>query len=202
MPAPPYPIRVGGADIWYQMRLGDTTVEQSLAPKARGGQARQETWSACILCDGVSEAARVGWKRRVVQSDGPRPSWGQHGGGKPILESIKTSGDDATSGGRTPHRGGPDGVSCARGDRLQVFSSAGELSDRPVDDMKYGLGLGECAPRPPPRRKTSHENERSPWGLTMAAGGMMMKVLSGMRGEGGGGGEEGERSSPGVDSWR
>jgi hypothetical protein len=29
---PPYRIRVGGADLWYQIRLGDTTVEQSLAP--------------------------------------------------------------------------------------------------------------------------------------------------------------------------
>ena len=39
--APPYPIRVGGPDLWYQMRLGDTTVEQSLASQARGARSRE-----------------------------------------------------------------------------------------------------------------------------------------------------------------
>jgi hypothetical protein len=32
VPAPSYPLRVGGPDLWYQMRLEDTTVGLSLAP--------------------------------------------------------------------------------------------------------------------------------------------------------------------------
>jgi hypothetical protein len=88
------------------------------------------------------------------------PLSGSTGGGTPVLVSSKTSRrsrqrDDAASGreGQTPHRGGSDGVSCAHGDRLQVSSSAGEPSDRSVVDMKYGLGLGECALQSPPREE-------------------------------------------------
>jgi hypothetical protein len=70
----------------------------------------------------------------VVQSDGPRPPLRQHGGSTLGLVSSETSGrsrDAASSSGevRTPHRGGSDGVSCARGDRS---SSSGEISDRSV----------------------------------------------------------------------
>ena len=32
----PHPIRVGGPDLWYQMALVDTTVEQSLVSSAEG----------------------------------------------------------------------------------------------------------------------------------------------------------------------
>jgi hypothetical protein len=67
--------------------------------------------------------------------------------------------------------------------------------------MKYGLGVGECALRPPPRVENLSPGKTS--GLSkwmMAAGGMAMRVLSGMRGERGGGGLEGERSFPGFDS--
>ena len=51
------------------------------------------------------------------------------------------------------HRGSSDGVSCARGGGLQASSSAGGLSDRLVGDMTYGLELGGCALRPPPREE-------------------------------------------------
>ncbi len=93
------------------------------------------------------------------QSNGPRPPRLQHRGGTPVLvsESSEASGrsrqrGDAARDGedRTPHRGGSDGVSCVRGDRLQVSSFACGLSDRSVGDMKYGLGLGGCVLRPPP----------------------------------------------------
>jgi hypothetical protein len=40
----PYPIRAGGADLWYQMVLVDTTVEQSLISSA-GGDER-----VCEMC--------------------------------------------------------------------------------------------------------------------------------------------------------
>ncbi len=32
VPAPPFPFRAEGPDLWYQMRLGNTTVGLSLAP--------------------------------------------------------------------------------------------------------------------------------------------------------------------------
>ena len=32
----PHPIRAGGPDLWYQMALVDTTVEQSLVSSAEG----------------------------------------------------------------------------------------------------------------------------------------------------------------------
>jgi hypothetical protein len=118
--------------------------------------------SVCTVCDGVREAAGGGWVggRGGVQSDDPRPPRRQHWGGTPCLVSSEISrqsqqrGDAASGGeGRMPHRGGSDGVSCARCDRRQVSSSAGELSGRSVDDMKYGLGLGGCALQPPPREE-------------------------------------------------
>ncbi len=40
-PAPPDPIRAGGPDLRYQMRLGDTMIEQSLASR-RGEVSRRE----------------------------------------------------------------------------------------------------------------------------------------------------------------
>jgi hypothetical protein len=83
---------------------------------------------------------------------------------------------------------------CAHGDRWQVSSSTGELSesDRSVVDMKYGLGLGECALQQPPR----DENLSLAWDLTMAAGDIVMRALW----DEGRGGAGGKRSSPGVDS--
>ena len=51
------------------------------------------------------------------------------------------------------HRGSSDGVSCTRGGGLLASSSAGGLSDRLVGDMTYGLELGGCALRPPPREE-------------------------------------------------
>ena len=36
----PHPIRVGGPDLWYQMALVDTTVEQSLVSSAEGTRGR------------------------------------------------------------------------------------------------------------------------------------------------------------------
>ncbi len=72
--------------------------------------------SACMVCDGVNEAAGGGWgwRGRVVQSYGPRPP----SAAAPGLVSSETSGrsqqhDDAASGGegRTPHRGCFNGVS-------------------------------------------------------------------------------------------
>jgi hypothetical protein len=188
--------------------MGGHHCRAELGPLGEGGPFDV---SACMVCDGVSKLAGAGWgwRGRVVQSYGPHPPRRQHRRGTPVLVSSETSGlsqqsDDAASGGegRTPHRGSSDGVSCACGDRRQpeVSSSAGELSDRSVVDMKYGLGLDKRAFRPAPGRKTSHEGK--PWGLTMAAGGMVMKVLCGMRGKKGGGRAEGERSSFGVDSGR
>ncbi len=41
MPAPPYPIRAEGPDLWYQMRLEDTMVGLSLVPKSRGARIRE-----------------------------------------------------------------------------------------------------------------------------------------------------------------
>jgi hypothetical protein len=37
----PHPIRVGWPDLWYQMVLVDTTVEQSLASSAGGTRGRE-----------------------------------------------------------------------------------------------------------------------------------------------------------------
>ncbi len=71
MPAPPNPIRAGGPDLRYQMGLGDTVIEQSLASR-RGKASRRECW-----CDGVSRAGRGGRgedERAVVGSGSPRPS--------------------------------------------------------------------------------------------------------------------------------
>ena len=45
----PHPIRVGGPDLWYQMALVDTTVEQSLVSSAGGTMGRE-----CVKCEGGS----------------------------------------------------------------------------------------------------------------------------------------------------
>ncbi len=72
------------------------------------------------------------WVGLVVRSDGPRPPRRWHRGGMPFLVPSKTSGrlqerDNASSGGEdcTLNCGGSYGVSCARGGRWQVSSSAG-----------------------------------------------------------------------------
>ena len=46
MPTPrgrrlPHPVRVGGPDLWYQMALVDTMVEQSLVSSAEGTRGRE-----------------------------------------------------------------------------------------------------------------------------------------------------------------
>ncbi len=57
--APPHPIRVGGPDLWYQMALVDTTVEQSLVSSAEVTRGRE-----CVRVE-----------------DGPgSPRWGQGAG--------------------------------------------------------------------------------------------------------------------------
>ncbi len=37
----PYPLRVGGPDLWYQIALVDTTVEQSLVSSTEGTRGRE-----------------------------------------------------------------------------------------------------------------------------------------------------------------
>jgi hypothetical protein len=71
----------------------------------------------------------------------------------------------ACGGEGTAHCDGSDGVSCARGGGLQASSSAGGLSDRSVGDMTYGLELGGCALRSPPRE------EKPSRGKTLGFGG-------------------------------
>ena len=118
--------------------------------------------SACMVCDGISGA--VGGRgdedeRAVVGSCSPRPPRRQHREGTPVPTSSEASGRSqqrgcAAGGGEgMAHRGSSDGVSCTRGGGLQASSSAGGLSDRLVGDMTYGLELGGCALRPPPREE-------------------------------------------------
>ncbi len=40
----PHPIRAGGPDLWYQMALVDTTVEQSLISSAGGDEGVRDVW--------------------------------------------------------------------------------------------------------------------------------------------------------------
>jgi hypothetical protein len=54
-PGSPHPIRVGGPDLWYQMALVDTTVEQSLISSAEGTRG-----SVCGVRMGPREGARGG----------------------------------------------------------------------------------------------------------------------------------------------
>jgi hypothetical protein len=141
---------------------------------------------------GVSEVEWGGWGGgMIVRSDSPRPPRRRHRGGTPVLMPNEASKrlqqcDDTASGGegRVVHRGSSDDVSCARDDRQQVPCSAGGLSDRLVGDMEHGSVLGGCELRLPPWEEKLL-TEQKPLGLTLAAGGMVMKVLSG--GEGGGG---------------
>ena len=73
----------------------------------------------------------------VVQSNSPRPPRRQHRGGTPIPAAGRPSGrlqqrGDAAGGreGRMLHRGGSDGISCARDGRQQVpFSACGLLDE-------------------------------------------------------------------------
>ena len=98
-------------------------------------------------------------ERAVVGSGSPRPPQRQQRGGTPVPTSSEASGRSqqrgcAAGGGEgTAHRGSSDGVSCTSGGGLQASSSAGGLSDRLVGDMTYGLELGGCALRPPPREE-------------------------------------------------
>ncbi len=113
--------------------------------------------SACMVCDGISGA--VGGRgdedeRAVVGSGSPRRR--QHRGGTPVPTFSEASGRSqqrgcAAGGGEgMAHRGSSDGV---HGGGLQASSSASGLSDRLVGDMTYGLELGGCALRPPPREE-------------------------------------------------
>ena len=42
----PHPVRVGGPDLWYQMALMDTTVEQGLVSFVEGTRGRE-----CVHCE-------------------------------------------------------------------------------------------------------------------------------------------------------
>jgi hypothetical protein len=130
------------------------------------GGGRPVDVSECMVCDGVSGAGGGGGgedERVVVGSGSPRPPRLQHRGGTPVQTPSEASGRSqqrgcAASGGEgTAHRGGSNGVSCARGGGLQASSSSGGLSDRLVGDMTFGLELGGCALQQPPRQETPHE---------------------------------------------
>jgi hypothetical protein len=87
-PAPIQPIRVEGPDLWSQMELVDTMIEQSLVSSTGGARN-----SECVDCvGGVSEAGWGccgGWGV-VVRPDCPRPPWRRHQGGMPVLVSSET----------------------------------------------------------------------------------------------------------------
>ena len=51
----PHPIRMEGPDLWYQIALVDTTVEQSLVSSAGGTWGRE-----CVLCVEGSQRRRQG----------------------------------------------------------------------------------------------------------------------------------------------
>ena len=51
----PHPIRMGGPDLWYQIALVDTTVEQSLVSSAGGTRGRE-----CVQCVAGSQRRRHG----------------------------------------------------------------------------------------------------------------------------------------------
>jgi hypothetical protein len=51
-----HPIRVGGAALWYQMALVDTTVEQSKVSSAEGTRGRE-----CVRIENGSPRGRKGW---------------------------------------------------------------------------------------------------------------------------------------------
>ena len=116
----PHPIRVGGPDLWYQMALVDTTVEQSLVSSAGGARGREgvlDVW----LVGGVEGG---GVRGVVVRPSSPRPPRRQHRGSMPDPVSSKTARRlqqrGATAGGeedRVRRRGGSDGGSCVCEDR-------------------------------------------------------------------------------------
>jgi hypothetical protein len=55
----PHPIRGGGADLWYQMALVDTTVEQSLVSSAEGTRGSERV----RVEDGSPRGEQgVGWR--------------------------------------------------------------------------------------------------------------------------------------------
>ena len=128
VPAPPYPIRAEGPDLWYQMRLEDTMVGLSLAPKSRGARIRE-----CVYV-GLVGGGVGGWGWGGWLCSSPRPPRRQHRGGSPVVASDATPGqlrqrDDTAGGGegRARDRGSSDGVTCTRDDRQQVPCSAGGL---------------------------------------------------------------------------
>ncbi len=114
--------------------------------------------SVCMVCDGVSGAGGGGggvrmrgrlWGQVVRvppggSTEGALPSRcpARHRVG-PSSVAVLPMAERGTA-----HRGGSDGVSCARGGGLQASSG---LSDRLVGDTAYGLELGGCALPPSPR---------------------------------------------------
>ena len=81
VPAPPYPIRAEGPDLWYQMRLEDTMVGLSLAPKSRGARIRECVYVG-LVGGGVGGWGWGGWLCGPVvhvplggSTEGARPSW-------------------------------------------------------------------------------------------------------------------------------
>jgi hypothetical protein len=53
----PHPIRVEGPDLWYQIALVDTTVEQSLVSSAGGTRGHE-----CVQCEEGSQRSGQGVK--------------------------------------------------------------------------------------------------------------------------------------------
>ena len=86
----PHPIRVRGPDLWYQMALVDTTVEQSLVSSAGGTRGV----SACGVRRGSREGARVGWRGgRGKEESGVGGRRGR--GGKTTAGERRGGGGDA-----------------------------------------------------------------------------------------------------------
>ncbi len=52
----PHPVRAGGPDLWYQMALVDTTVEQSLVSSAKVTRGRE-----CVPVEDGSPRGGKGW---------------------------------------------------------------------------------------------------------------------------------------------
>ncbi len=66
----PHPIRVGGPDLWYQMALADTTVEQSLASSSGGTRGRE-----FVRCEGGSPRGGKRWMKGWVRLGRETMGW-------------------------------------------------------------------------------------------------------------------------------
>jgi hypothetical protein len=70
----PHPIRVGGPDLWYQMALVDTTVEQSLISSAEGSRGLGRE---CVRCEDGSRREGKGWMKEQVRLGRCEMGWGR-----------------------------------------------------------------------------------------------------------------------------